>query len=322
VEFIYVNTIKVSILMTKVERIPSGIIGLDTLLHGGLIKNSVNSIVGSSGTGKTTFALSYIYQGLLEGDHILYLSFEESPSKLISEAESLGISFNDITHDASDLIHLVESEKIVEFMTNILPALAQKLKHQNIRHTRIVLDPLTPILWEFPSEKEQRKILTKAYYHLSSLGTVLQTVEEPNAFGQTDIGSNETRVPIYLSDNVVHIQSLGLGGKYNRTCKIIKSRKTPHHEGIYPLSFVNGLGIEIDTSSIIEQERKVQQTENNYNELLIKVKSMARARDPKKRIVAQIAQNILSNRFGKEQNFNVELVKTLTDPQILQEVRT
>jgi len=78
----------------------------------------------------------------------------------------------------------------------------------------------------------------------------------------------------------------------------------------------------IDTSSIIEQERKVLQTENNYKELLIKVKSMAKARDPKKRIVAQIAQNILSNRFGKEQNFNVELVKTLTDPQILQEVRT
>ncbi|GAH76592.1 unnamed protein product [marine sediment metagenome] len=133
-----------------------------------------------------------------------------------------------MSQNFTDLIHLVESEKIVEFMTNILPALAQKLKHKNVRHTRIILDPLTPILWEFPSEKEQRKVLTKIYQHLSSLGTVLQTVEEPNAFGQTDIGAMETRVPIYLSDTVVHIQNLGLGGKYNRTCKIIKSRRTAH----------------------------------------------------------------------------------------------
>ena len=140
----------------KTERISSGIEGLDVLLHGGLIKNSINSIVGSSGTGKTTFALAYVYQGLLEGDHILYLSFEETPSKLLTEAESLGIQIRNIAKNHEDLIHLVESEKIVEFMTNILPALAQKLKHKNLKHTRIILDPLTPILWEFPTEKEQR----------------------------------------------------------------------------------------------------------------------------------------------------------------------
>ncbi len=54
--------------MSITERISSGIEGLDVLLQGGIIKNSINSIVGSSGTGKTTFALAYIYQGLLEGE--------------------------------------------------------------------------------------------------------------------------------------------------------------------------------------------------------------------------------------------------------------
>lgn len=307
--------------MTNIDRISSGIEGLNKLLQGGLIKNSINSIVGSSGTGKTTVALAYVYQGLLEGDHILYLSFEETPSKLLAEAEALGIKIKEISSNYNDLIHLVESEKIVEFMTNILPALAQKLKHKNVKHTRIILDPLTPILWEFPSEKEQRKVLTKIYHHLSSLGTVLQTIEEPNAFGQTDIGAVETRVPIYLSDSVVHIQNLGLGGKYNRTCKIIKSRRTAHHEGIYPLNFVVGQGIAIDTSSIPDISEEPLATDARYLELMKKVKEMSKDKDPKKRIIAQIAKNLLGDRVKREDGSSIDLVNVLTDPQVLQEVK-
>jgi KaiC/GvpD/RAD55 family RecA-like ATPase len=307
--------------MTHTERISSGIEGLDVLLQGGLIKNSINSIVGSSGTGKTTFALAYVYQGLLEGDHILYLSFEETPSKLMSEAESLGIKIKELAKNYNDLIHLVESEKIVEFMTNILPALAQKLKYKNVKHTRIILDPLTPILWEFPSEKDQRKVLTKIYHHLSSLGTVLQTVEEPNAFGQTDIGANETRVPIYLSDSVIHIQNLGLGGKYNRTCKVIKSRKTAHHEGIYPLEFAFGPGLSIDTSSVAEVITDSKANDVRYLELKKKIKEMSKDKDPKKQVIAQIATNLLGERKKKEVKENIELVNVLTDPQLLQEVK-
>jgi len=307
--------------MTNIDRISSGIEGLDKLLQGGMIKNSINSVVGSSGTGKTTVALAYVYQGLLEGDHILYLSFEETPSKLIAEAESLGIKIKEISSNYNDLIHLVESEKIVEFMTNILPALAQKLKHKNVKHTRIILDPLTPILWEFPSEKEQRKVLTKIYHHLSSLGTVLQTIEEPNAFGQTDIGAVETRVPIYLSDSVIHIQNLGLGGKYNRTCKIIKSRRTAHHEGIYPLNFVVGQGIVIDTSSIPDIIVEPLATDTRYLELMKKVKEMSKDKDPKKRIIAQIAKNLLGDREKREDTRSIDLVNVLTDPQVLQEVK-
>ncbi|MCE7747911.1 MAG: hypothetical protein GPJ51_05900 [Candidatus Heimdallarchaeota archaeon] len=307
--------------MINHERISSGIEGLDVLMNGGIIKNSINSIVGSSGTGKTTFALAYLYQGLLKGDHTLYLSFEETPSKLIGEAESLGINIREMTNDAEDLIHLVESEKIVEFMTNILPALAQKLKHRNVKHTRIIVDPLTPILWEFPSEKEQRKVLTKIYHHLSSLGTVLQTVEEPNAFGQTDIGAKETRVPIYLSDSVIHIQNLGLGGKYSRTCKVVKSRKTPHHEGIYPLNFVNGPGLVIDTSSIQNVTFNPVVNDIRYQELMKRVKELSKDKDPKKRVIAQIAKNLLGERENRDSSQNMELVEVLTDKQILQEVR-
>ncbi|MHA1203373.1 MAG: RAD55 family ATPase [Candidatus Heimdallarchaeaceae archaeon] len=306
--------------MENIDRISSGINGIDKLLYGGFIKNSINSIVGSSGTGKTTFALAYLQQGIMAGDDVLYLSFEEEPKKLISEGKSLGINLEEKHENISEVIHLVESEKIVEFMTEILPELAKKLKTQQVKHTRIVLDPLTPILWEFTSEREQRRVLTKVYNYLSSLGTVLQTVEEPNAFGQTDIGASETRVPIYLSDTVIHIQNLGLGGKYNRTCKVIKSRKTAHLEGIYPLRFNYGTGIEIETGVEHKTSFNTYLVERK-KEILEKLKLWSKSNDKKQRAIAEIGIDLIKKPNRKNQETTYEIIKLLADSGIVQEVK-
>ncbi len=44
------------------SRIPSGIVGLDEVIEGGLRANTATVIVGASGTGKSTFAMKYILE--------------------------------------------------------------------------------------------------------------------------------------------------------------------------------------------------------------------------------------------------------------------
>ena len=51
-----------------VERIKTGIYGLDSLIEGGIIDNSAVVIVGSSGTGKTTFAMQFLMHGIDIGE--------------------------------------------------------------------------------------------------------------------------------------------------------------------------------------------------------------------------------------------------------------
>lgn len=301
--------------MNQNDRIKSGIKGLDTLFYGGLIKNSIISIVGGSGTGKTTMALQYIHQGLIDGDHILYISFEEEPKKLISEAESIGIKFSNLIDNPSDLIHLVESDRLVEFMSTILPGLAKKLKNNNTKHTRVVIDPITPLLWEFASEREQRKILTKAYYYLRSLGTIIQTVEEPNAFGADRLKTTEIRVPIYLSDSIVHIQNLGLGGKFSRTCKIIKSRKTNHYEGLYPIYFSYGDGVVIDTSSITTDSGTSMKQKELYQIVKSQLKEWDKGDNPKKKIIAKLAKKILAENDEVNPSVKYEIIQQLVKIQ-------
>ena len=46
------------------ERVKMGIMGLDDMLGGGLIPGSICSIIGTYGTGKTTFSLEFAWDGL------------------------------------------------------------------------------------------------------------------------------------------------------------------------------------------------------------------------------------------------------------------
>ncbi|KUL00474.1 MAG: Putative circadian clock protein, KaiC, partial [Methanoculleus marisnigri] len=54
-----------------------GVEGLDAMLSGGLLERSICAVVGTYGTGKTTFALQFAYEGLRRGEKVIYISLDE-----------------------------------------------------------------------------------------------------------------------------------------------------------------------------------------------------------------------------------------------------
>ena len=45
------------------DRVRTGIEGLDSLLHGGLLRGDAMLVAGSPGTGKTSLGMQYLYNG-------------------------------------------------------------------------------------------------------------------------------------------------------------------------------------------------------------------------------------------------------------------
>ncbi len=70
-----------------VERVPTGIEGLDEMLGGGFLKKRNVMVIGGPGTGKTTFAMEFLYRGALMGEKGLHIMLEEKPEKLIENIE-------------------------------------------------------------------------------------------------------------------------------------------------------------------------------------------------------------------------------------------
>src|SRR5659263_752576 len=74
----------------KTGRILTGVYGLDKLMDGGFRENTINSIYGGPGVGKTTFALQYSLFGLYRGEKVIFVSFEMSERQILGDCKDIG----------------------------------------------------------------------------------------------------------------------------------------------------------------------------------------------------------------------------------------
>ena len=92
------------------DRIKTGIDGLDSILNGGLRRNSTVLVSGNPGTGKSILGAQYLDYGVREhGEGGVYLTFEETEDDVIEAAESIGM---DEWRDHVENGHIIDSEKM------------------------------------------------------------------------------------------------------------------------------------------------------------------------------------------------------------------
>src|SRR4051794_553649 len=79
------------------ERVPTGIVGLDDVLHGGFPRGHFFLVEGEPGTGKTTIGLQFLMDGASKGEKTLYVTLSESQQEIEKVARSHGWSLKGVT---------------------------------------------------------------------------------------------------------------------------------------------------------------------------------------------------------------------------------
>lgn len=79
---------------SSVELVPTGIQGLDDILRGGLTAGKVHLFSGSPGTGKSTFSLHFIAEGIRRGERCLYIAVGSSEKEFLAMAKVGGIALD------------------------------------------------------------------------------------------------------------------------------------------------------------------------------------------------------------------------------------
>jgi circadian clock protein KaiC len=122
----------------RLERIKTGVPGLDNIIEGGLPKHSITLISGQPGAGKTILCYQFLYQGVLGNDKCLFLTLDKKVEGLLVQARELGIDFQPaIEKGQIKFLYLNINKKLVyETMTN------EVLSGE---YDRIVLDSITPL---------------------------------------------------------------------------------------------------------------------------------------------------------------------------------
>ncbi|MGB0653507.1 MAG: RAD55 family ATPase [Thermoplasmatota archaeon] len=74
----------------SIERVSTGVAGLDAMTEGGFLAGHTVLAAGSPGTGKTTLGLHFTAAGAAVDEPTVYVSFEYLPEQLYRDAEARG----------------------------------------------------------------------------------------------------------------------------------------------------------------------------------------------------------------------------------------
>src|SRR3989442_1628467 len=267
---LYVVGMQTVLFTADIKRVPSGIPGLDDLIEGGFWPKSTVVILGSSGTGKSTFAVQFLVEGIEQGEQALYVTLEEPPEQIMREADLMGFDLRKFYEKSLFFIHL-KGRNFKKMIEEQLPQLVKARADYNIK-TRVVIDPMTPVIWATAEKLEQRELIGKLFYTLKELGVVLCTVEEHARPGET-IGE-DVLLPIYLSDGAIHLEYYPIGGAFNRTLKLLKMRGVHHGEGVYPYLFARGVGIVVRSSPTQIPEEQSRSHVKTFDEAIKTAEAM------------------------------------------------
>jgi len=251
-------------MINKENRVKTGIFGLDELLGGGYLPNTINIVLGSAGVGKTIFALQFLLKGLENDEKGIFVSFDMDEKRLIDLALSMG--WDEVVSYVNEGRLLVGSnfhvEDIVYLNSDLLDFILSNASDGNVR---IVVDSFTPLIASLSFE--MRKDVNWFFSKLRESGTSLITLEEPL---NGDLNNPSITVPVFLGDSVIHMKNIGYGEAFNRTLRIIKHRGSWHAEGIFPYRILKGLGIVIEGSAYVTKMRSTVKIDEILAELGVK----------------------------------------------------
>lgn len=220
------------------ERVKSGIAGLDEMLNGGFPARRHVAIYGGPGAGKTSFCFEYLYRGAKAGEPGLYISLEETTDDIISNMKNTFPTLGDIEEliDKKKL-EIVKPDKLE--MEEVAGLLEDRIVSHKIK--RAVLDSSTMIRMLFKNEIEYRQTLFEFLSLLRNLDcTTLTTVEATTARKEAMVYDIEH----FVMDGIINLYNLDREERRIRALEIMKMRGTDHSRDLVPFK-VTPSGIKV-----------------------------------------------------------------------------
>lgn len=215
--------------MKKREKVPTGIQGLDAMLHGGIPRGNSVLLAGPTGSGKTTFSFEFIYKGAsLYNENGIYVCFEEDADEIIS---NIPFDWN--------IERFLENKKI------------SILKYDPYRHEDVV-DVIRASIKEFGASRLVIDSITALNLYIGDVKDVRRKIMDLNEvvrkFGCTTIAVGEIRnhkpneisrfgVEEFIASGVIVLMVNRYGSELVNSLVIKKMKGTSHDKKIRPYKF-------------------------------------------------------------------------------------
>lgn len=226
------------------ERIKSGIAGLDELMNGGIPAGHTIAVIGPFGSGKTTFGMQFLNYGLVNGEKCVFISLEEEKESIISSAENFLWKFRDFEKNGSLRIIKLDPEDAKSTLTRIEGDVSNEIK--GFGASRVVFDSATLLTMMFSEEHEKRHVLFALSNAVKNAGATSVFTGEVNA--NNHLVSRDGLLE-YVADGVISMDIVPVKERYEfrLVLQILKMRRTGHSRSVHPF-YINEKGIEVLSS--------------------------------------------------------------------------
>ena len=248
-------------------KIPTGVPGLDRMLHGGLIPQRPYIVSGPLGSGKTTMLMQFLLEGIAGGERALFVALDEPPNEIRANMRSFRWDIGDIeVLDANSDIRRFEPTPIVEISDEQEPlkfrevaedirktpeveshevtvhSLQQLLKTllRKRDYARVAIDSMSGLRY-FCMRDFEEDVATQSFMRFltEEKVTALLTVETA---GETDVPPES-----FLARGEVRLHRVRDDSGIRRFVSIQKFKGSSHEEMIYPME-ITEKGLVVQTA--------------------------------------------------------------------------
>jgi circadian clock protein KaiC len=215
----------------------TGTPALDALLGNGLARGSNTLLMGPSGVGKTTMAMSAVVAALRRGEKASYYLFDEGLGTLLHRCTVLGLSLEPfIASGQLEVLPMVPTEMSPGQFSNMV-----RTAVQSRGASTIVIDSLNAYLQAMPGAKFLLLQMHELLSFLNQQGIVTLLV-----LGQHGIiGDVRSDLDLsYLSDAIVLFRFFEAHGQLLKAVSVVKSRTHRHELSIREFRLGSG-GVEV-----------------------------------------------------------------------------
>jgi KaiC/GvpD/RAD55 family RecA-like ATPase len=216
------------------DYVPTGIPGVDKILADkGIPTGHTILVSGGPGSGKTTFAIQFLYAGASQHNESgVYVTLDEDPDdirknmskygwnleKLEAEKKLVFINVSPVRVASSETAGLIEIGMKEFRLIKLLEAIRQGVKEVNAK--RVVVDPVTSFMLQYPDEVERIYAMRDLMRDLRKTGCTNLLISELRGTGW----EREHQFEEYLTHGVILLRTFLKDGRLVRVFQVEKMR--------------------------------------------------------------------------------------------------
>jgi circadian clock protein KaiC len=204
------------------DRVRTGIEGLDELLYGGFLRGDAVLVAGAPGSGKTSLGMQFLYNGITKYQESgLFITFEEFPQRIYRDASNFGWDFRALEEQNKLKVLFTSPEVLQQDIVRDQGLVSEMIAEINAR--RVVVDSVSHLQDTGHDHRQFREAvygLANALKRESLTAMLLRELRE-----KEDVGTSPEE---FVADGLIVLSRSYVGNSHMRFIEVVKSRGTPH----------------------------------------------------------------------------------------------